>query len=297
VTLLREIQSAATDQSTDIATVLRKAKILAARLQNPEFERWVDHELKGYPESEDLPSYRIAKVSAICNLRDVRGGRSWDDAPVFLSVLPDFLKEIATVARLYNPISTYSAMIATDHEIRARWPQEYAVLHAGKGYNGFECVGAWSAVPRTSIIALVDAVRTRVLEFALKIEAAAPEAGETPFGSPAPIPQEKIAQIFNTYVTGNGNNVASGSPHSSLAATLGVTAGDAASLLAAVRLAGVDDKQLAELNEATKSGDRKKAAVEGWLSKFTMAATSGAASGTLSIVAKAVAAYLGFHVA
>jgi len=37
MTLLREIQQAATDSETTISTVLRKAKILAARLQNPEF--------------------------------------------------------------------------------------------------------------------------------------------------------------------------------------------------------------------------------------------------------------------
>jgi AbiTii len=48
MTLLREIQAAATDSKTDIATVLRKAKILAARLQNLEFRSWVDQELNGY---------------------------------------------------------------------------------------------------------------------------------------------------------------------------------------------------------------------------------------------------------
>jgi hypothetical protein len=41
MTLLREIQVAATDCKVDISTVLRKAKILAVRLQNPEFESWV----------------------------------------------------------------------------------------------------------------------------------------------------------------------------------------------------------------------------------------------------------------
>jgi hypothetical protein len=45
VTLLREIRVAATDSGVEISTVLRKAKSLATRLRNPEFEAWVDREL------------------------------------------------------------------------------------------------------------------------------------------------------------------------------------------------------------------------------------------------------------
>jgi hypothetical protein len=59
MSLLREIQDAATSGATPLADVLRKCKILAARLQNKAFAQWVDLELNGYPEDEPLPAHRV----------------------------------------------------------------------------------------------------------------------------------------------------------------------------------------------------------------------------------------------
>ncbi len=48
MSLLREIQNAAVDETVSLAVLLRKCKILAARLGNIEFKTWVDKELNGY---------------------------------------------------------------------------------------------------------------------------------------------------------------------------------------------------------------------------------------------------------
>lgn len=48
------------------------------------------------------------------------------------------------------------------------------------------------------------------MSFVLEIESEAPDAGEAPINS-NPVPQEKVHQIFNTYITGNVQNVATGS--------------------------------------------------------------------------------------
>ncbi|MBF0290686.1 MAG: hypothetical protein HQK86_00860 [Nitrospinae bacterium] len=47
MSLLRDIQTAAVAPDTDVATLLRKCKILAVRLGNDDFKAWVDHELNG----------------------------------------------------------------------------------------------------------------------------------------------------------------------------------------------------------------------------------------------------------
>src|SRR5258706_7481712 len=64
MSLLREIQDAATDQSTNTATLLRKCKILAVRLGNEEFKQWIDNELNGYKTIEELPEYRIIETGS-----------------------------------------------------------------------------------------------------------------------------------------------------------------------------------------------------------------------------------------
>jgi hypothetical protein len=58
VTLLEQIQNESVDGSWDLATVLRKCRVLAAKLKNDPFEDWVIHELEGYFNAA-LPEYRI----------------------------------------------------------------------------------------------------------------------------------------------------------------------------------------------------------------------------------------------
>jgi hypothetical protein len=62
MSLLRDIQNSAIDSSTDITIVLRKCKVLAVRLANDNFQKWVDRELNGYDSIDQLPEYRILKV-------------------------------------------------------------------------------------------------------------------------------------------------------------------------------------------------------------------------------------------
>jgi hypothetical protein len=58
MSLLTEIQAAATDPSQSTADLLRKCQILAFRLRHEPFKQWVSHELNGYPDEATLPTYR-----------------------------------------------------------------------------------------------------------------------------------------------------------------------------------------------------------------------------------------------
>jgi hypothetical protein len=58
VSLLTEIQTAATDPAHSTADLLRKCQILAFRLGHEPFKEWVGHELHGYPDEAVLPAYR-----------------------------------------------------------------------------------------------------------------------------------------------------------------------------------------------------------------------------------------------
>jgi hypothetical protein len=72
------------------------------------------------------------------------------------------------------------------------------------------CWHAWKVIPATGIITALNNVRNRVLNFALEIEAEAPDAGEAPVNS-NPVPQDKVTQIVNTYIYGTVQNLTTGS--------------------------------------------------------------------------------------
>jgi len=206
MTLLREIQAAATESNIDISTVLRKAKILAVRLHNPEFETWVDHELNGYGDRSNLPPYRVVNVEVRGHIR--RAGLHWGDAPIMTTFLPEKLRDWGEVSYLSQPVAAIASLAASARDgscLQVQWPQELAIKFGAEGYDGFECLGAWQVISPHSLIGIVDTVRNRILEFALKIESENPAAGEA---SPdaLPVPVEKVQMIFqNIFYAPVGN--------------------------------------------------------------------------------------------
>jgi len=56
--LLLDIQNGATEDSVSLGSLLRKTKLLAARIGVKEIGEWAERELSGYDGTEGLPPYR-----------------------------------------------------------------------------------------------------------------------------------------------------------------------------------------------------------------------------------------------
>jgi hypothetical protein len=295
MSLLREIQNAAIDpQVVEITFVLRKARVLAARLKNTEFEEWVERELNGYPDKPSLPSYRILRVESKAHL--IIGWQQFTSATIMPSLIPEQFREWATTAYLTRPISEYSSLVRScesdkNGQLESPWPQELAVKYGGGGYNEAQCLRAWQEIGKDSLVGLIETVRNRILDFALQIEAAAPDAGEV---SPdvTPIPQEKVTQIFTMYVTGGVNNIATGSNVTQSNAS-SVTSSDLSYLLNYLQSIGISANSVNELRREMESNRDQKSAAEGWLRNMAMSAATGAIGSGIGLAAKAITAYLG----
>ena len=92
---MRDIQAAAVDPETDVCTLLRKCKVLSMRLGNEEFKKWVDNELIGYENKEDLPRYRILHTQSYGHFSGAFGS-GIRNAPIPPSCLPNEFREHAT---------------------------------------------------------------------------------------------------------------------------------------------------------------------------------------------------------
>ena len=185
MSLLREIREAATDGNSRVADLLRKCKVLAARLQNGALDRWVELELNGYPNDEALPSYRV--VNPVQSEGDfvptVGPVRNPIRLPIPLAVLPTpELREAFRKVESREGVAYFDAMVedkVSDYALA--WPPDLIAKLQGKMVSDHVCVGAWRPVPRSAFVLLLDGVRNRVLRFALEIEAEAPGAGEAEF--------------------------------------------------------------------------------------------------------------------
>jgi len=58
MSLLEEIQNEAVDKNSDLGTILRKCKVLAASLGSEPLENWLIWESNGYPDNVQVPDYR-----------------------------------------------------------------------------------------------------------------------------------------------------------------------------------------------------------------------------------------------
>ena len=220
-TLLRQIQDAATDDSVSLPTLLRKCKVLGARLGNDEFKKWVDHELNGYGDvaDEELPRYRKLQVHSKGHFSGAFQSQL-RNADIPIDCLPAELHDMLNYSYLRSPVASLESLVppgATENA-KEQWDPNLVAIVGQSIYERYNCMAAWKVIPRPAIIGILDTIRTKVLNFALEIEMENPSAGEAAPNT-SPVPQEKVTQIFNTYVTGNVQNIAHGSTNLTQTAT------------------------------------------------------------------------------
>jgi hypothetical protein len=302
MSLIHDIQAAAISQTTDIPTLLRMCKLLAARISHQQFAAWVDHELNGYPADHALPDYRVVQVDSYGTFI---GSFQSCELQVPASVLPVELQERFRHAYMASSISAYAALLADNKSgrIHEAWPVGLAVHHASPLVADAQCVAAWKVIPIGALVRLLDSVKTRVLGFAIDLEREAPDAGELPMGSQPPLSGEKMTQIFTTNISGNVGNLANASTDFSQTAIVQVEAGNWQSLEKRLLELGVssgDSEGLrADLDQAiaTNSPAEKTKTAGTWIGRLVAKAAAGAAGVGIETaaagIAKAIAAYLG----
>lgn len=304
--LIEEIQAGAIAEAGDVSALLRKCKLLAARLDARELSTWVDHELNGYPTDAVLPPYRLLNARSFGNFVGPFGMRG-NGLQIPLSVLPEGLRENYRTVRLGDAISAYQSLLEGDGTGSARipWSTELAVHCASKVTPDMQCVEAWIDVPLGAVHKLINAVKTAILGFAIDIEREAPDAGETPIGGARPITEEKVTQIFNTNITGSVGNVANGGTDFQQTATVNVQLGDWDAFTQYLRSLGIVDEASPTLKAELESIRNEGPSVNTSRGReliahlVTKAATSGAGVAVevaATGIAKAVAGFLGFHI-
>jgi hypothetical protein len=307
MSLLQEIQSGAIDENVEIVVVLRKCKVLAAKLGNEEFKSWVDYELNGYPSIKEVPDYRIIRgVKSYGSFVGI-GWSQMKNIPIPASGIPDEYQDAITILHLTEPISYFSSLVNQKHDeltINLGWPGDLVAYCSDKILDGGWClINAWRVIAISSLVSLLDTVRNRVLSFALEIEEEAPDAGEALPGQ-KPIAEERVQQVFNTYIMQGGTaQIAAGNQTIKYDINIQVIQNDFDSLKRFLSSLEVGEDDIQELGEAIQkdkkyqkeTGFGKK--VQTWLGKMISKAADGswkiATSVAANLLTKALMQYYG----
>jgi len=250
MSLLRDIQNDVIDTNADISVILRKCKVLAVRLGNEPFEKWVDQELNGYKNKNLLPDYRIVEVYSKGHFSGPFGS-GIKNADIPLSCIPKKYRENLRKCYFIEPIGYYINLLKNSkgNNFEEQWSPDLVAYIGESIYQNMNCMSAWKLIPNSSIFSLVEAVRDRILNFVLEIGKEAPDAGED---SPKTqkISPERITQVFNTTIHGNVGNISTASQNVNQTATINVLQNDLNSLKTYLSSVGIPINEIQKLEEA-----------------------------------------------
>ena len=158
--LVKELQRGALDESTKVSALLRKAYVVARKLNLTEFQTWVERELRGYRDCtrDDLPPYRILR-GELKGLNPIHG---------WVPVIGEGLEGIEKVP-CFQSVAEIEDLVATQEGATFYYrPSEKQQKALGKlvGFRTEFTV----VVSRSSLAAILDAVRNTILEWALDLE-------------------------------------------------------------------------------------------------------------------------------
>lgn len=301
MSLLRDIQDAATSDDVSVAVVLRKCMVLASRLNHEPLGSWAVRELNGYEDVADLPGYRVHPTEARGHFIGIAGMQRTNAPLPSLNVQHEHRDALFTVY-VTQGVSALERMASSDEgTLHVPWPANFTAYYQDKFIEMMTLASAYKVVSVGLLVEILDIVRNKILEFALQIERENPEAGDVAPGDPRPVAETTVNHIFNTTITGGHNIVQSGVTNV-IEYARQVTKGDWVSLSTALNELGVNDDEIHELRQAIDAdaatdGEVPGSRTQSWIGGvMTRALRGGMAVGAevvAQVVALAIAGYLG----
>ncbi len=158
--LVLELQADALDPSVSALNLLRKALVVAKKLDIQEFQTWVDLELAGY-DNAPTPKYRSIRGQ----LRAWNPFHGWQSITTDSRDLEDFYKSVCNCS-IRQSISELIALSNSDNkELCMQLPfqaESFLISTVGTSVK----IG----ISKASIQAIVEAARDVILRWALKLE-------------------------------------------------------------------------------------------------------------------------------
>lgn len=299
--LLNEIIDLLSSNEPSLENALFKAQVLAHQLGESEMKEWVGHELKGYPDRDTLPPYRVLTVTVLANLSN--GVMRYTEQPLPMMGVDKRLRDKLEIRRVSESIAVVAEWAKRDTDLAIVIAPEY-FGHLKKGIDrSFEIERAWGKHSVGGMLQVVTEVRSRLLELALQVSDRIPQ-------DPKPESIKKVAQevavseIFRNAVFGSNTTIVVGNG-SIQGVTNNIGVNDLASLMSALRAQGVKDSDLEGLQQAIGT-DRESPevkekklgpAVRHWIAGMVSTAASGAWEIGIAtaggVLAAAIGAYYG----
>jgi hypothetical protein len=160
--IVLELQRDVLDSSLRVPDLLRKALVVARKLQITEFDAWITKELYGYQNTDEIPDYRL--IEGEVKIRHPRHG--WVAVEFETPAIAKHMSRRFTK----QPISEIEALVAganNSTELRMPFPKEIET-------RLMSSIRAPSPpmllIAATQMVGVIDTVRNIVLNWSLRLE-------------------------------------------------------------------------------------------------------------------------------
>jgi hypothetical protein len=194
--LVIQLQQAALDKSYKITDLLRLALVVARKLKVADLEAWIQSELDGYKLLKDAPQYRVLRGSC----QALHAYHGWQ--PVHFK--DQKTADTVSVRPICDPIGSIA-----DHVVRADTSGGHLSMQMPPSITnqlmksiGFGFTDIQLRLEVASFVNILEAVRTSVLDWSLKLEEAG-VLGEGMIFSPTEQSLAKTAAVAPTYQATN----------------------------------------------------------------------------------------------
>ena len=200
--LVLELQVLAQSSNTDLPELIRRAKAVAVKLKLTEIQAWLDSEMNGYGPDNEVPKYR--NISTVLMWRNKYN----PPQPVGMGGDNKLARHFAHI-KVRQSLAELSHVAASEGNLTKNLsPQEFELL--GKCMEDIDLVTLYRDVSRSGIVGILEAVRNRILDWALELESQN-VLGEGMTFSKA---EEKAAAAINNHfygptIQGNNGNLSS----------------------------------------------------------------------------------------
>ncbi|KKX48751.1 hypothetical protein [Sphingobacterium sp. IITKGP-BTPF85] len=270
--LLESIINDLVSTSTSLNDPLLKTKVLATRIRNAQVLLWVESELSGYKDKDELPGYRRSK--GILKGSYLNGYDQYSNVDIPIAHLDiKMIKSLTAICSLDSVSSIEELIGKKGVKISVNAYQKYYVENSIReiGNPYFQISSIYLEIPATFLNNIVSNVRSKLLEFMLQLE--------QEFGVEADIlilanNNNVINQIMNTTINNSGDGaIINNGDNNKVEANINITKGNKEALkdfLLAEKLPSTDVDDLLKIVDKTTPVSKENFGepVNSWMHKM-----------------------------
>jgi len=171
--LIDEIIEILSSENCNLENALIKTKILLHKMGEKELLPWVNQELNGYDNIEDLPSYRKIKCIVVGSFQNYT--TRYTNHPLPVMHLNKEQSDFFTKIKFTNSISTIEDISSKDDTIYFDLELEFAPLLMKSLDSSLNVTNLKRQVSKSIILGVLTQIRSRLLDFILDISEKIPE--------------------------------------------------------------------------------------------------------------------------